>query len=172
MKPIKRPSPSQCNHRALGQRNRILLGRDHRFLRDWVIFQSVESPNLHPPPGQPETERPNSDPPPAVLFTSFQLPTSKMLLKHIQFCMKVAPKHVQELLRRAVWELSRSISQPKHGWIGSLQGASLEMCDSAKDFENFLSGYPMVSERAFRWSVRTGPIRRLPTGFRSDTGAK
>jgi hypothetical protein len=90
-----------------------------------VIFQSVESPNLHPPPGQPETERPNSDPPPAVLFTSFQLPTSKMLLKHIQFCMKVAPKHVQELLRRAVWELSRSISQPKHGWIGSLQGASL-----------------------------------------------
>ena len=34
----------------------------------WVIFQSVESPNLRPPPGQPETERTNSDALPAVRF--------------------------------------------------------------------------------------------------------
>jgi hypothetical protein len=36
----------------------------------WVIFQSVESPNSRPPPGQPETDRPNSDTPPAVRFAS------------------------------------------------------------------------------------------------------
>jgi hypothetical protein len=34
----------------------------------WVIFQSVESPNLRPPPGRPETDRTNSDALPAVWF--------------------------------------------------------------------------------------------------------
>jgi len=32
-----------------------------------------------------------------------------MLLKHIRFCMKMVPKHVPELFRHAVRELSRSI---------------------------------------------------------------
>jgi hypothetical protein len=59
-----------------------------------------------------------------------------LLLRSIRFRMTVIPEHVQELLQLSVWELSRAISQPKRGWIVSLQGASLEMCDLKRDFES------------------------------------
>jgi hypothetical protein len=61
--------------------------------RDWVIFQSVESPNLRPPPGQPETERRNSDPPPAVLFTR------RILLGSVMKLLQQSEEHRDHLQR-------------------------------------------------------------------------
>jgi hypothetical protein len=58
-----------------------------------------------------------------------------LLLRSIRFRMTVVPEHVKELLRLLVWELSREISQPKRGWIVSLQGASLVMCDLKREKE-------------------------------------
>jgi hypothetical protein len=76
----------------------------------------------------------------------FQLPTKFKLFRSYRLGMKRFPEHVQDLFRLSVWELSRRLSRPKLGWIVSLRGASLEMCDWRRDFESFLNSYPVLRD--------------------------
>src|SRR5215831_15153540 len=56
--------------------------------------------------------------------------THKLQLSwNCEFYIRKVPKHVQELLGLSVWELRKRILRPKLGWIVSLLGASLGMCD-------------------------------------------
>lgn len=65
--------------------------------------------------------------------------THKSLLRFRNLiCMRVIPEHV-ELLQLSVWELSKAIPRAKPGWILSLPGASLGMCDWRSGFESFVS---------------------------------
>jgi len=71
-------------------------------------------------------------------LTGFQLPTNKVLLERIRFCMRVFSKHVQEVFQYVVWELIRPIFPLKHGWIGNLEGCKFRDVQLRKRFRKLL----------------------------------